>query len=89
MSWSARRFNRTNWHHVPPRNPARTTPFKMRVNKIDHAAYHQLFANAATFEQCCEILWWHWWRPANALTIRDIAILHQMGISVKGGDHEQ
>lgn len=63
MSWNARRFKSMNEHHVPPRNPARSTPFKMRIKKVDHAAYHQLFANAASFEQCVEILWRDWWKP--------------------------
>ena len=68
MSWHARRFNGKpvmNVHHVPPQNPATKTPFKVRVNKLDHMAYHQLFANAGTFEQCVEILWRDWWTPRN------------------------
>jgi hypothetical protein len=60
MSWNAKRY-KYNWHHVPPRNPARTTPVKIRVRKIDHMAYHQLFANAASLEQCIEILKRDWW----------------------------
>lgn len=63
MSWNARRFKSHDAHHVPPRHPATTTPFKMKVRKIDHRAYHQLFANAASFEQCVEILWRDWWKP--------------------------
>jgi hypothetical protein len=61
MSWSARRYKVRDWHHVPPQNPAPTAPMKLRVRKIDHRAYHQLFANAATLEQCIEILKRDWW----------------------------
>jgi hypothetical protein len=57
----------------------------MRVNKLDHAAYHQLFQNAGTFEQCVQILWRDWWQPleaAKGFTIKDVSDLHQMGISL-------
>lgn len=64
MSWHAKRYRATNWHHIPPRNPAVTTPFKMRISKLDHSAYHQIFGNAGSYEQCCEILWKQWWQPA-------------------------
>ena len=63
MSWKARRFKSKDEHHVPPRHPSLTTPVKIRVNKIDHAAYHQLFQNAGSYEQCCEILYRDWWKP--------------------------
>ena len=63
MSWKAKRFRRTNIHHIPPQHPASNIPFKVRVNKLDHAAYHQLFANAATFEDCVAILYRDWWAP--------------------------
>lgn len=64
MSWNARRFTkRNNQHHIPPRNPAATTPFRVWVNKRDHWAYNQLFQNSASFEQCVEILWRNWWKP--------------------------
>jgi hypothetical protein len=86
MSWHARRYLTKNWHHVPPQNPAKTTPFKIRVSKKDHAAYHQLFANAGSFEQCCEILWRDWWNmPSKNFTVKDIAILAQMGIKLPVG----
>ena len=61
MSRTARRYRTHDWHHVPPRNPAAVTPLKMRVRKIDHRAYHQLFQNAASLEQCIEILKRDWW----------------------------
>jgi len=83
MSWRAKRYGRrsTNVHHVPPRHPALTTPFKIRISKSDHAAYHQLFSNADSFEQCVEILWRDWWNlPSMHLTKKDICILKQMGI---------
>jgi hypothetical protein len=60
MSWHAKHFRR-NWHHVPPQHPATVTPMKIRVNKKDHAAYHQIFQNAASLEQCIEILKRDWW----------------------------
>jgi len=63
MSWSAKRYRepKFNWHHIPPRNPAKCTPYKVRVRKADHDAYNRLFANAATLEQCIEILKRDWW----------------------------
>lgn len=65
MSWQAKRFRKqsTNLHHIPPRHPAKATPFKIRISKRDHAAYHQLFQNAASFEQCVAILYRNWWKP--------------------------
>jgi hypothetical protein len=68
VSWRARRFKSRDWHHVPPRNPAADTPFKMRVRKIDHQAYHKLFSNAANLNQCVEILKRDWW-PERRLTL--------------------
>jgi hypothetical protein len=68
MSWQARRYRSHDWHHVPPRHPAPVTPFKIRVRKIDHRAYHQLFANCASLEQCIEILKRDWW-PEHTLTL--------------------
>ena len=65
MSWNARRFKSYDFHHVPPRHPAQSTPIKIRVRKIDHRAYHQLFFNAANLEQCIEILRRDWWPNTN------------------------
>lgn len=60
MSWNAQRF--TSFHHIPPQHPAVRTPARpgKRVTSADHRAYHQLFSNAGSFEQCVEILrrWW-------------------------------
>jgi hypothetical protein len=39
---------------------------KIRVRKIDHRAYHQIFQNAGSLEQCIEILKRDWW-PQNNL----------------------
>lgn len=50
-------------HHVPPRHPAKNTPFLLRKSVKDHRAYHQLFRNAGSYEQCCEILLREWWTP--------------------------
>ena len=50
-----------DYHHIPPRNPARTTPVKLKILKKDHEAYNQLFANAASLSQCVEILMRDWW----------------------------
>ena len=61
MSWQAKRFNKTNVHHIPPRHPAIMAPLKKRVSKLDHAAYHQLFQNAGSLNQCVEILRKYWW----------------------------
>ncbi len=60
MSYQARRYKRNDEHHIPPRHPAVHTPIKKRVNKQDHIAYHRIFQNAGSFEQCVEILRW-WW----------------------------
>ena len=55
--------NRWDWHHVPPRHPSLTTPVKIRVKRKHHEAYHLLFQNAGTLEQCIEILKRDWWPP--------------------------
>ena len=60
MSFQAKRFRKMSDHHIPPRNPATHTPVKKRVKDVDHKAYHQLFSNAGSFDQCVEILRW-WW----------------------------
>ena len=64
MSWNAKRFQkpkRWNLHHVPPRHPALSTPEKIPVNKKAHIAYHRIFRNAGSLEQCIEILRRDWW----------------------------
>jgi hypothetical protein len=62
MSWNEHQFRKNwNWHHVPPRHPAPSTPIKIRVTKADHNAYNLLFQNAASLEQCIEILKRYWW----------------------------
>lgn len=48
-------------HHVPPRHPATHTPFLLRKSVIDHRAYHQLFRNAGSLQQCIDILIKEWW----------------------------
>ena len=50
-------------HHVPPRSKGwnRQTGFTLQKRLIDHLAYHQLFENAGTFEECCDILKRQWW----------------------------
>ena len=62
MSWGAQRYKATSFHHIPPQHPAKFTPQRpgKRVSSADHRAYHQLFSNAGSFEQCVEILkkWW-------------------------------
>ena len=52
--------NRITRHHVPPRNPARALP-SIRIDERRHRAYHLLFANAASFEDCVQILRRDWW----------------------------
>lgn len=74
MSWHANRYrlevvaprkanqlDSMSKHHVPPRHPARAAPFLLRKSVTDHRAYHQLFRNAGSYEQCCEILRREWW----------------------------
>lgn len=64
MSWNARRYNRksSSKHHVPPKHPS-SDLFTMRVSNVDHRAYHTLFGNSGSFEQCVHILWKYWWMP--------------------------
>ena len=63
-SRAIRLVRRRDWHHVPPRNPSLTTPIKIRVRRKDHMAYHRLFSNAGSLEQCIEILKRDWWPNA-------------------------
>jgi hypothetical protein len=62
MSWNANRFTAKSDHHIPPRHPAfhLPVPVKKKVSVIDHRAYHQLFQNAGSYEECEKILRW-WW----------------------------
>lgn len=67
MSWKAKRYHRyrppnTSKHHIPPKHPAGQN-FTLRVSNVDHKAYHTLFSNAGSFEQCVQILWKYWWLP--------------------------
>lgn len=63
MSWNAQRYRKGgSRHHVPPKNSTDNL-FTMKVSTIDHRAYHQLFRNLGTFEQCVHVLWKYWWLP--------------------------
>ena len=62
-TWSKRK-NYTD-HHVPPVSTyAKWFGFILRKKDNEHVAYHILFGNVATYEECCRILKKHWWtRP--------------------------
>lgn len=56
-----RRTERTK-HHVPPRS--RRKPwwgFLLDKESNEHIAFHILFGNAATLQECIEILKRDWW----------------------------
>lgn len=55
-------------HHVPPRSNGyhAKTGYILVKRLIDHRAYHQLFKNAGTFEEACEILKRDWWTKPSA-----------------------
>jgi hypothetical protein len=48
-------------HHVPPRSVG--AKFILYKTQKEHEAYHLLFRNAASYEECCEILKRDWWTP--------------------------
>jgi len=51
-------------HHVPPRSRGKTQ-FLLEKPEHEHRAYHLLFGNAASYEECCQILWKDWWKPSS------------------------
>lgn len=48
-------------HHVPPRHPDKTPKRILRKTKVQHEAYHTLFAAAKSYEDACMILLLDWW----------------------------
>ena len=70
MSWNAVRYRdpkvtarvKTSTHHVPPRSRGKAL-FTVEKPHVQHLAYHILFGNAGSFEECCEILKREWWTP--------------------------
>jgi hypothetical protein len=56
--------HQADMHHVPPRSNGyhAKTGFILVKRVIDHRAYHQLFKNAGTYQECCDILWTQWWK---------------------------
>ena len=76
MSWNADRYahdagiHRTHEskdkhkptdHHVPPQSVGSRYILVRPQNQ--HEAYHTLFGNAASYEECCAILLRRWWTP--------------------------
>lgn len=62
MRTRKRRFSRQlTAHHVPPRSHG--ARFILRKTWNEHRAYHIIFGNAASFEECVEILKRYWWTP--------------------------
>lgn len=57
------RNHQADVHHVPPRSNGYNakTGFMMVKRIIDHRAYHQIFKNAGSYQECCEILLRDWW----------------------------
>lgn len=51
-------------HHVPPRSVA-PTEFILLKTWREHSAYHTIFGNASSFEECVKILRLYWWTPQN------------------------
>lgn len=73
MSWGAKRYenrklnghrdkDEITTHHVPPRSRGATL-FTLKKKYIEHVAYHVLFGNAASLEECIQILRREWWTP--------------------------
>ena len=48
-------------HHVPPKSVG--AQFILYKTRKEHEAYHLLFGNAASYEECCKILKEQWWTP--------------------------
>jgi len=48
-------------HHVPPKSIG--AQFILYKTCKEHEAYHLLFGNAASYEECCKILKRDWWTP--------------------------
>lgn len=46
-------------HHVPPKSCG--PQFVIKKLRVKHEAYHTLFGNAGTLEECVEILRKEWW----------------------------
>jgi len=46
-------------HHVPPRS--RGGGQVIEVPWYKHKAYHTIFGNAGSYEECCDILLRDWW----------------------------
>ena len=72
MSWQADRFTpkkrrfesygtdrKTNKHHVPPRSKGGKSVIV--VDTIQHRAYHILFGDAGSLDECIQILKQRWW----------------------------
>ncbi len=49
-------------HHVPPTS-RRPTDYILMKRRRAHMAYHEIFVNAASYEECCKILKRDWWTP--------------------------
>jgi hypothetical protein len=62
MKKKVRREDRITIHHVPPKSRGKTK-FLLEKPENQHRAYHLLFSNAGSYEECCQILWKDWWKP--------------------------
>lgn len=68
MSWQARRYQpmvnrKMTKHHVPPRSKG--AQFTLDKPENVHNAYHLLFGNAGSLEECISILRRDWWTPTD------------------------
>lgn len=62
--------NKITSHHVPPTSRCKTPEAKakqfiLKKTETQHRAYHVLFANLATYQECCEVLLDEWWTNPN------------------------
>lgn len=48
-----------NHHHVPPKSKGGTKT--ILVDTIEHRAFHILFKNAGSLQECIDILRKEWW----------------------------
>jgi len=53
--------SKSTMHHVPPKSKGAEFILQKEWNR--HSAYHLIFGNAASYEECCRILQKDWWTP--------------------------
>lgn len=51
-------------HHCPPRHPNHPTNeerFILKKSEKEHRAYHVIFGNSSSLQECIDILTKYWW----------------------------